>query len=350
MDKKPSKIGRVISTLLLLFVLLGSAVAVALALAVARMDGPTELMNEKAAVFTVEPGKNANAIGRSLRESGLIRSEDFFRFVLKVKNLGSALKAGTYYLPAASKTSDIIDILVTGRQKLVRVSIPEGTGLRSVAQAAEAAGIATADEFMKAAVDPDFLERLGVPGSSFLGWLYPDTYFLPPNAGAEALIALMVATFREKIAAIAPESKGLSSSELQRYVIMASIIEREYRLPEEAPLMASVFWNRLRIGMALQSCATVVYVITERMGKSHPQRLFDRDLQLEDPFNTYRQPGLPPAPISNPGATALHASFNPTPSRNLYFRLVDEKTGKHYFSETLDEHNRAASLFVKPRS
>ena len=102
--------------------------------------------------------------------------------------------------------------------------------------------------------------------------------------------------------------------------------------------------------MALQSCATVVYVITERMGKSHPQRLFDRDLQLEDPFNTYRQPGLPPAPISNPGATALHASFNPTPSRNLYFRLVDENTGKHYFSETLDEHNRAVNRYVKPRS
>ncbi|HOX92645.1 MAG TPA: endolytic transglycosylase MltG, partial [Spirochaetales bacterium] len=129
-----------------------------------------------------------------------------------------------------------------------------------------------------------------------------------------------------------------------------SIVEREYRLPEEAPRMASVFLNRLKIGMALQSCATVVYVITQRLGKPHPSRLFDRDLEIPDPFNTYRQPGLPPAPIANPGLVALSAVFRPESSRYLYFRLVDEASGRHYFSETLDEHIRAGSLSVKPGS
>jgi len=102
--------------------------------------------------------------------------------------------------------------------------------------------------------------------------------------------------------------------------------------------------------LALQSCATVVYVITERQGKPHPTRIFDRDLRIDDPYNTYQFPGLPPAPICNPGAVALSAVFNPVNSRYLYFRLVDEASGKHYFSESLDEHIQAAGLAVKPRS
>jgi UPF0755 protein len=102
--------------------------------------------------------------------------------------------------------------------------------------------------------------------------------------------------------------------------------------------------------MALQSCATVVYVITDRLGKQHPSRIFDRDLKLDDPFNTYLHPGLPPEPICNPGLTALSASLRPATSDFLYFRLVDEASGRHYFSETLDEHIQAAALSVKPRS
>ena len=102
--------------------------------------------------------------------------------------------------------------------------------------------------------------------------------------------------------------------------------------------------------MALQSCATVVYVLEDRLGKPHPTRIFDRDLAINDPFNTYLHAGLPPAPICNPGMTALTAAFRPATSKYLYFRLVDESAGRHYFAETLDEHIKAAVLAVKPKS
>jgi UPF0755 protein len=131
---------------------------------------------------------------------------------------------------------------------------------------------------------------------------------------------------------------------------MASIVERDYRVDEEAALMAGVFYNRLRIGMALQSCATVEYVITEIQGRPHPERLFDRDTEIPNPYNTYMVPGLPPGPISAPGEVALNAAFNPVSSDYLYFRLVNPEEGRHYFSQTLDDHIRAGVLYVKATS
>jgi UPF0755 protein len=232
---------------------------------------------------------------------------------------------------------------------LVRISLPEGSGLSSLAAAAERAGVASADSVTSVANDQAFIASLGIPASTLAGYLFPDTYLLPPDAGAEALLRLMVDTFRKRLAENLPEASSLDPAEIHSRVIMASIVEREYRLAEEAPLMAGVFYNRLRIGMALQSCATVVYAITENLGKPHPSRLFDRDLKINDPFNTYMFPGLPPAPICNPGLTAIMAAFRPASTRFLYFRLVDEAKGSHYFSETLDEHIKAGALFVKPR-
>jgi UPF0755 protein len=128
---------------------------------------------------------------------------------------------------------------------------------------------------------------------------------------------------------------------------MASIVEREYRSPDEAPVMAGVFYNRLKLRMRLQSCATVVYVITEIQGKPHPSRLFDKDIEIKDPYNTYTQRGLPPGPIASPGLTALNAAINPAETDYLYFRLVNQAEGRHYFSKTLDGHIQAAALYTK---
>jgi UPF0755 protein len=139
----------------------------------------------------------------------------------------------------------------------------------------------------------------------------------------------------------------MSGSELNRRIIIASIVEREYRVDEEAPLMAGVFYNRLDIGMALQSCATVEYIITEIQGRPHPDVLYTRDIEIRDPYNTYIRPGLPPGPISAPGAVALAAAFQPASSNYLYFRLIDPEAGRHYFSQTLDDHIKAGLLYVK---
>jgi UPF0755 protein len=159
----------------------------------------------------------------------------------------------------------------------------------------------------------------------------------------------MADTFFQRIGEIDGDAAHLSPDKLNRRVIIASIVEREYRVNEEAPLMAGVFYNRLDIGMALQSCATVEYVITEIQGRPHPEVLYTRDTEIRDPYNTYMRPGLPPGPISAPGKTALAAAFHPASSDFLYFRLTDAAAGRHYFSKTLDDHIRAGQLYVKGR-
>jgi UPF0755 protein len=332
-----------------LVVLVTIAVLVGSLFIVDHLDAPTGLIGEQGLEFRVSSGESAVAVARRLQEAGAIQSAELFRLLIKFRGQEQSLKTGTYLIGPGLSGSAIADLIISGKQMLVRVSLPEGSGLDALAAAAESAGVASAAAVLAAASDPALLASLGIPATSMIGYLFPDTYLLPPEAGAEALLRLMVETFRRRLADTLPEAASLSPSEIHTRIIMASIVEREYRLAEEAPLMAGVFWNRLRIGMALQSCATVVYAITENLGRPHPSRLFDRDLKIDDPFNTYMFPGLPPAPICNPGLTAIMAAFRPASTRFLYFRLVDEAKGSHYFSETLDEHIKAGALSVKPR-
>jgi UPF0755 protein len=176
------------------------------------------------------------------------------------------------------------------------------------------------------------------------GYLFPDTYLFPLSYPAERVVTAMANNFFNRLQRIAPEGLELSPGELNRKVIMASIVEMEYRVREEAALMAGVFFRRLEIGMRLESCATVIYVLTEHLGRPHPQRLFFVDLAIQNPFNTYQNWGLPPAPIASPGETALRAAFFPVNTDYLFFRVVDPATGRHIFTRTLEEHNRAGAL------
>ncbi|MDR1862532.1 MAG: endolytic transglycosylase MltG, partial [Treponema sp.] len=200
------------------------------------------------------------------------------------------------------------------------------------------------------ASDPLILTEYRIPGETMEGYLYPDTYLFQADYPAPQVVRTMADTFFQRLEEVYGGALSLTPDELNERVILASIIEREYRVDDEAPVMAGVFYNRLETGMALQSCATVEYVITEIQGKPHPTVLYDRDTQIRDPYNTYIRPGLPPGPISDPGAVALKAVFYPDSNDYLYFRLVDAEAGRHYFSKTFDEHIRAGVLYVKGRS
>jgi len=345
-SRKALKIFVVLSSMLVLVMI---ALLVGALFFVDFLDAPTGSIDKNGLEFRVSPGESAVAVARRLQEAGAIRSTDLFRLLVKFRGQEQRLKTGIYLIGPGLSGSSIADLIVSGQQMQVRVSLPEGSGLDALAAAAETSGVASASSVIAASTNPALLSSFGIPAASMIGYLFPDTYLLPPEAGAEALLRLMVETFRKRIADNLPEASSLSPSEIHTRIIMASIVEREYRLAEEAPLMAGVFWNRLSIGMALQSCATVVYAITENQRRPHPARLFDRDLKINDPFNTYMFPGLPPAPICNPGLTAIIAAFRPVSTKFLYFRLVDEVEGSHYFSETLDEHIKAGALFVKPR-
>jgi UPF0755 protein len=319
--------------------------AVALAIAFVLAARPSEGMGS-GSLFTVEKGDNAQDIAKSLENRHLIRSAIAFRLLARFERSGSALKAGTYRIEPGMGAKRILEELVSGKQALCKVTVPEGYTLSQLAALLDREGVVKRDAFLAAARSPSLLAELRIPASSAEGYLFPDTYFFPADYPAEPVLRSMVDIFRERLASI-PESAALSPAELHERLILASIVEREYKIPAEAALMASVFFNRLKIRMALQSCATVVYVITERLGKPHPEVILDRDLKLEDPYNTYLHRGLPPGPISNPGMTSLKAVFYPATSRYLYFRLVNADAGTHHFSETLEEHIDSRTLFIK---
>ncbi|MDR1419238.1 MAG: endolytic transglycosylase MltG [Treponema sp.] len=306
-----------------------------------RVEGDSVLYLE------VRKGESAWSVGRRLEEAGIIRNRYFWQLVSRLGR--EYIKSGVYRLDIPLGQLEIYRILVEGAQMLSRVTFPEGATLKKYARILEEAGICGQAEFLAAASDPAVRAEYHVPGETMEGYLYPDTYFFPLNYPAAMAVRTMAGTFFGRLEEIDPDALELSAAELERRVIVASIVEREYRVDEEAPLMAGVFYNRLETGMALQSCATVEYVITEIQGRPHPEVLYTKDTEIRDPYNTYLTPGLPPGPISAPGRVALDAAFHPAESDYLYFRLVDPQAGRHYFARTLDDHIRAGVLYVKGR-
>jgi UPF0755 protein len=295
----------------------------------------------------VKNGESALSVGQRLEDAGIIKNRYFWYALSRLEK--EYIKTGTYRIQLPASQLTIHSILVAGRQVLLRVTIPEGTTLKKTARILAEAEICGEEAFLLAAGDPDILNAYKVPGRSMEGYLYPDTYFFPPEYPADLVVRSMADTFFIKLAGLSASlaPPPVEPEELYKKLIIASIVEREYRIDEEAPLMAGVFYNRLRIGMALQSCATVEYVITEIQGKPHPDVLFTRDTEIKDPYNTYYYPGLPPGPISSPGSVALRAAFYPAETEYLYFRLVDANAGRHYFSRTFDDHIKAGVLYVK---
>jgi UPF0755 protein len=297
----------------------------------------------------VRKGESAQSVGRRLEEAGLIRSRHFWYLLCRFFDK-EYIKSGTYRLETPATQMAIHNVLVSGKQLLQRVTIPEGVTLKKTAKILGDAGICSADAFLETAADPEILNRYRVPGATMEGYLFPDTYLFPADYPAVQVVNAMADTFFKRLRDIDSTAFGLSPEELNRRVIIASIVEREYRMDDEAPLMAGVFFNRLFIGMALQSCATVEYVITEIQGRPHPEVLYTRDIEISNPYNTYIRSGLPPGPISAPGAVALNAAFHPVQSDYFYFRLTDATMGRHYFSKTLDDHIRAGQFYLKGQS
>jgi UPF0755 protein len=296
-------------------------------------------------LLEVRNGESAVSVGRRLQDAGIIRSSYFWDLLSHIDN--RYIKTGTYQLTLPLTQLEIRSILVAGQQILRRVTIPEGVTLKKTALILANAGICEEEGFLAAAIDREILNTYQIPGDSMEGYLYPDTYLFSPGYPPDRVVKTMADTFFKRLAETQSDAQKLSPDELHKQVILASIVEREYRVDEEAPRMAGVFYNRLNIGMALQSCATVEYIITEIQGKPHPEVLYTRDTEIRDPYNTYIRPGLPPGPISAPGAVALNAVFHPVSSDYLYFRLIDPVNGRHYFSKTLDDHIKAGTLYVK---
>ena len=381
------KLIKAAAVLLTLAVLLSAGLLSALYL----YNRPSEGIPSEGAVFEVEEGQSLTAVSKRLAERGLIRSHYLLRGISRVERTGAAIKSGYYRIPPGMSTAEVHELLVRGEQTLHRVTIPEGLTISEIALEFEEENICGAEDFIAAATSAETSgggasdesssgggasgessseteepSHTGTPGGgpvgyaellsgypipkgidSLEGFLFPDTYLFQRNFPAEKVVAHMIDTFFDNLREIAPGYTELSAEELYRKIIIASIVEREYRASDEAKKIASVFYNRLERGMRLQSCATVVYVLTEKQEKEHPKKLTYEDLEVESDFNTYTRGGLPPSPIANPGAVALEATFHPADTDYLYFLLQDPEDGRHTFSKTLSEHNEAYRLYIK---
>jgi UPF0755 protein len=296
----------------------------------------------------VHRGESSQSVGLRLERAGLIKNRHFWNLLCRWKR--EHIKTGVYRLEIPVNQLAIHQLLVLGKQILYRVTIPEGATLKKTAGILEEAGICSSEDFFEAARDPAIINSYRIPNLSMEGYLFPDTYLFPSGYPASQIVKAMADNFYGRIEEIDPDVKKLSPEELNEKVIIASIVEREYRVSEEAPLMAGVFYNRLQINMALQSCATVEYIITEIQGKPHPLVILNKDLEIRDPYNTYIRPGLPPGPISVPGIVALRSAIFPEKTDYFYFRLDDPEAGRHYFSKTLDEHINVVQLIPKGQS
>jgi len=306
-----------------------------------------QIADDGSILIDVRRGETSQSVGLRLERAGLIGSRYVWNLFCRVKN--EHVKTGTYRLELPATILSIHSLLVSGKEILHKVTIPEGVTLSKTAVIIGETGICTAEEFLAAARNRELLNYYSIPNETFEGFLFPDTYFFPGSYPAERIVRAMADNFFTQLENIYPDSSRMSMEEINNRVILASVVEREYRVAEEAPVMAGVFNNRLRINMALQSCATVVYVITEIQKKPHPSIVLLTDLEIRNPYNTYIYPGLPPGPISSPGFVALNAAMNPQTTQYLYFRLVDPSSGRHYFSRTHDEHIRAGSNQFIPK-
>ena len=304
------------------------------AAAIAVFASPPRGVDEK--IVLIEKGASAGSVAAQLREKGLVRSQTLFQVLLRISGSDTRIQAGTYRMRQGLGLARIIGMLRNGEISRIEVTIPEGSTMKAIASLLDKSGVCGSADFLLAANDAAIAKSAGVPASNVEGFLFPDTYFFPEGGSAESVIMTMTRNFFRKLTLIAGAEQDPKT--LFDKVTLASIVEREYRVPSEAALIASVFTNRLRIGMALQSCATVVYIITEKQNKPHPSVVHYSDLAIRDPYNTYLHRGLPPGPIANPGETALRAVFNPRKSDYLYFRLMDVSSGKHRFSQTFEEH------------
>ena len=289
-------------------------------------------------IVIVEPGQKFKSLTQILQQKGVIRHPAKFRLFSRINGDDKHIKAGEYVLSSAMTPKKILENLVTGRVRLHKLTIPEGLNLRQVAQAVSQAGLGTQADFLNAATNVDLVHSKGLDAQTFEGYLFPDTYYFSKDATPEKIISSMVKRFWS---VFKPEWKNRAKAlgfTIHQVVTLASIIEKETGTATERPIISSVFHNRLKHGIRLESDPTVIYGIEDFNGN-----LTRKDLEEDTLYNTYRINGLPPGPIANAGIEAIEAALYPADTRFLYF--VSKKDNTHQFSTNLKDHNKAVEKY-----
>jgi len=316
----------------------------------------------------LHPGYSSRRIASELKSAGIIRSEEAFVLWHYVHRHRS-LKAGEYLFEKPDNIINIQKRLRRGDVYFHTVVVPEGFTMFDIARAIEAAGLGPAQDFLKVAQsDTDMIADMSPHAKSLEGYLFPDTYDFTRMMTMRQMAGVMVCNFRREAERIGldhrailvigdpPEPKasnGCAPSEvigvpdslttLERTVIMASIVEKETRVPDERPLVASVYYNRLGQNIALDADPSIIYA--ELLAGTYTGALHHADMQFRSPYNTYHNPGLPPGPIANPGRSALEAAMQPAESDYYYF--VADAEGHHRFAHSMEEHDKNVAAYRK---
>lgn len=295
----------------------------------------------EATTFTVNRGDNFPAINGRLIKAGIIKSPRIFHRYVQWQNKMTSFKYGTYEIPRGASMEKVLNILTEGVPILEKLTIPEGKNLYEIGSILEQKGIAKKSEFVKMAKDPKIVQDLlKLDAPSLEGYLFPDTYMLPPEVSAREIIEIMVREFRRKTNDLDMKSSFLSPHEV---VILASIVEKETGAAWERPTIAGVYLNRLKKRMRLQADPTTIYGIWERYNGN----LRKSDLLEKTAYNTYKISGLPLGPIANPSLAAIEAVLKPKSHNYIYF--VSKNDGTHVFSATYAEHNKAVDYWQRNR-
>lgn len=284
--------------------------------------------------LTIEPGTGGESIARSLHAKGVVSDPRLFSLMCWMRGESQKLKAGEYAFLALSTPGQILEQLVSGRVILHKVTFPEGSTVRDVAEILKEKGLAYREEILRLAEDTNTIQSLGISATSLEGYLFPETYHFQRSQNGLIILKAMVDQFRKHLPDGWQERAEKAGLTLHQVVTMASMVEKEAVVDAERPVIAAVFFNRLKRGMLLQSDPTAVYDMADFIGP-----IESAHLKRQSPYNTYVIKGLPIGPICNPGAESLRAVLFPENVPYLYF--VSNDDGTHQFSENIQDHHKA---------
>jgi len=287
---------------------------------------------------------SARQVASILEENEVIRNQKAFLSYCRKEKLDTALKPGHYTFNRSQTLAQIAHTIAEGQVVKIKVTIPEGYSVKEIGTMLVEKQICTKEaweEAIKADYPYDFLKN--VPANSkyrLEGFLFPDTYYIEENTGSQEIINMMLQNFAQVWENDFAAQAKAKNMDVFKTIILASLIEEEAMHDDERRTISGVIHNRLRDGMYLQLCPTVLYCYDQKKTS-----LNDADLDIESPYNTYRHPGLPPGPISNPGKASIAAALNP--EKHTYYFYVSKGDGSHYFSRTFQEHLQAMSRYLQ---
>lgn len=299
----------------------------------------SEFARKGSHLITIKEGMTTGDIAQLLHEQQLVKNPDAFRQEVRFKGLGTKLRAGTYQIDGGMNNREIMELIAKGEVQYIKFVVPEGYTAVQIGKKMEYEGIGSAEKFIAAAKDyaPYDYMKTDDPNVIFKteGFLFPATYDFPVGVTEKQVMERLVKQFDIEV-----KGSGIYKTVEERKLVlrdvvnMAAMVEKEAVHPDEQPRIAGVFLKRLEIGMPIQSDTTIQYILG-----AQKEIITYADTEIQNPYNTYQNPGLPPGPIASPGVSAMKAVLEPEKTDYLYF--VAEKNGYHRFSKTYDEHLRA---------